>query len=72
MCGSLCVADVLAALLYGGELCVRCGIKAAQAVWLGGEIHMSGNATNQDLSNSRISLRMKKEEIGGFQHAAVT
>jgi hypothetical protein len=28
--------------------------------------------TNQDLSNSRIRLRMKKEEIGEFQHAAVT
>ena len=35
-------------------------------------LEMSGNATNQDLSNSRISLRMKKEEIGGFQYAAVT
>jgi hypothetical protein len=29
-------------------------------------------AANQDLSNSRVGLRMKKEEIGGFQHAAVT
>jgi hypothetical protein len=49
VCGSLCIAEVLEALLYGWELCVGCGIKAAQAVWLGGEIHMSGNATNQEL-----------------------